>query len=105
VGDGLDAKSKMGPLAGNAPRVIADLRTPPIYNVDAVIIKNVRLGGAQTAQIKIEMLNMLNRVQLRSLNGRNTVGNSNFGQTAVQAGAWQLTDADVDEIDRIAPMT
>jgi hypothetical protein len=75
---------------GNAPRVIADLRTPAIYNVDAVFIKNFRLGGAHSAQVKIEMLNMLNRVQLRSLNGRNTVGNSNFGQTAVEAGFMRI---------------
>ena len=43
---------------GNAPRTITDLRTPPQYNVDAVFIKGFRLGGAKSAQFKIEMLNL-----------------------------------------------
>jgi trimeric autotransporter adhesin len=76
---------------GNAPRTITDLRTPPQYNVDAVFIKGFRLGGAKSAQFKIEMLNLFNRVNTRALNGRNTVGNSNFGQTAVQAGFMRIT--------------
>jgi trimeric autotransporter adhesin len=76
---------------GNAPRTITDLRTPPQYNVDAVFIKGFRLGGSKAAQFKIEMLNLLDRVNTRALNGRNTVGNSNFGQTAVQAGFMRIT--------------
>jgi hypothetical protein len=75
---------------GNAPRTITDLRSPNQYNVDGVFIKNLRFGS-KTGQIKIEMLNLLNRVQVRALNGRNTVGNSNFGQTAVQAGFMRIT--------------
>jgi hypothetical protein len=74
---------------GNAPRTITDLRTPGQYNVDAVFIKNLRFGG-KTAQFKAEMLNMLNRVNTRALNGRNTVGTSNFGQTAIQAGFMRI---------------
>jgi hypothetical protein len=75
---------------GNAPRTITDVRTPPQYNVDGVFIKNLRFG-TKTAQVKIEMLNLFNRVNTRALNGRNTVGNSNFGQTAVQAGFMRIT--------------
>ena len=75
---------------GNAPRTITDLRSPSQYNVDGVFIKNLRFG-THTAQVKIEMLNLLNRVNVRALNGANTVGNSNFGQTNVQAGFQRIT--------------
>jgi hypothetical protein len=75
---------------GNAPRTITDLRSPNQYNVDGVFIKNLRFGS-KSAQVKIEMLNMLNRVNVRALQGRNTVGNSNFGQTNTQAGFQRIT--------------
>jgi trimeric autotransporter adhesin len=76
---------------GNAPRTITDLRTPAQYNVDGVFIKNFRMTGQKNAQLKIEMLNLFNRVNVRALNGTNTVGNSNFGQTNVQAGFMRIT--------------
>jgi hypothetical protein len=75
---------------GNAPRTITELRSPNQYNVDGVFIKNLRFG-TKSAQVKIEMLNMLNRVNVRALQGRNTVGNSNFGQTNTQAGFQRIT--------------
>jgi trimeric autotransporter adhesin len=75
---------------GNAPRTITELRSPNQYNVDGVFIKNLRFG-TKTAQVKIEMLNLLNRVNVRALQGRNTVGNSNFGQTNTQAGFQRIT--------------
>ena len=75
---------------GNAPRTITDLRSPNQYNVDGVFIKNFRFG-AHNAQIKVEMLNLLNRVNVRALQGANTVGNSNFGQTNIQAGFQRIT--------------
>jgi len=34
---------------------------------------------------------MLNRVNVRSLNGRNTFGNANFGTTGAQAGFMRIT--------------
>ncbi len=74
---------------GNAPRTITDVRTPTTYNVDASFIKNVRFG-AKTLQFKLEALNLTNRVQVRTLNGRNTVGTSNFGQTTTQAGFMRI---------------
>ena len=55
-----------------------------------MIIKNLRLG-THNAQVKFEMLNLFNRVQVRALQGANTVGNSNFGQTATQAGFMRIT--------------
>lgn len=74
---------------GNAPRTITDVRSPSQYNVDAAFIKDMRFGG-KSAQFKLEVLNLMNRVNVRSLNGRNTFGNANFGQTAVQAGFMRI---------------
>ena len=47
---------------GNAPRTITDVRTPPQQNVDLSFSKNIRLGGTQSAQIRVEVVNLLNRV-------------------------------------------
>ncbi len=47
--------------------------------------------GTKTAQLKIEMLNLLNRPNVRALSGRNTFGNANFGQTNTQAGFMRIT--------------
>jgi hypothetical protein len=76
---------------GNVPRAITDLRTPGQYNVDAVFLKDFHLGGSKMAQLKIEMLNMLNRPIVRTIQGANTVGSSNFGQTTIQAGFMRIT--------------
>ena len=76
---------------GSAPRTITDVRTPPQYNTDAVFIKSFRLGGSKTAQLKIEELNLFNRVNVRTLRGASTFGNSNFGQTNTQAGFMRIT--------------
>jgi hypothetical protein len=76
---------------GNAPRTITDLRTPPQYNTDASFMKNFRLGGSKTAQLKIEVLNMFNRPNVRALLGANTVGSTNFGQTNTQSGFMRIT--------------
>ena len=71
---------------GNTPRTITDIRTPGQRNVDASFIKNIRLGGTKTAQFKMEIINLLNRPNVRSLLGANTLGNANFGRTNTQAG-------------------
>ena len=76
---------------GNVPRTITDVRTPPQYNVDAAFIKNVRVSGSKVAQLKIEVLNMFNRPNVRSLRLANTFGNANFGQTTAQAGFMRIT--------------
>jgi hypothetical protein len=76
---------------GNAPRTITDVRTARQANVDASFGKNFRFGS-KSALLKIEMLNLLNRVQTRALNGRNTfaTGSSTFGQTAIQGGFMRI---------------
>ena len=76
---------------GNVPRTITDLRTPPQYNTDAVFIKNFRLAGTHTAQLKIELLNLFNRVNVRAIQGANNVSSGNFGQTNTQAGFMRIT--------------
>jgi hypothetical protein len=76
---------------GNAPRTITDLRTPPQYNVDAVIIKNLRLAGTKVAQLKFEILNMFDRPNVRALQNANNFSNANFGQTNIQAGFMRIT--------------
>jgi len=77
---------------GNTPRTITDLRTPGQANVDASFIKNFRLGGSKTAQVKIEMLNLFNRPNVRALQGNNTFApNNSFGQTNLQSGFMRIT--------------
>src|SRR5207302_1844504 len=49
---------------GNAPRTITDVRTPRIFNTDLSVQKNIGLGGGKNAQIKLEIVNLFNRVQL-----------------------------------------
>jgi trimeric autotransporter adhesin len=75
---------------GNVPRAITDVRTPPQYNVDASFIKNFRVSGSKMGQLKIEVLNMLDRPNTRTLQGTNTFGNPNFGQTTIQAGFMRI---------------
>ncbi|HEX2455257.1 MAG TPA: hypothetical protein VHI99_16280, partial [Vicinamibacterales bacterium] len=75
---------------GNAPRTLPDARTPAQYNTDAVFIKEFRFGSKR-AQLKIEELNLFNRVNVRALRGSGTVGQSNFGQTNIQAGFMRIT--------------
>jgi hypothetical protein len=76
---------------GNTPRTLTDLRSPGQYNVDAVVMKNIGFGGSKVAQLKVEVLNMLNRPIVRALQGANTVGSANFGQTTIQAGFMRIT--------------
>ena len=71
---------------GNAPRAITDVRGPGWYVVDASFIKNLRFGSRKVAQFKLEALNILNRPNVRTLQGANTFGNANFGQTTIQVG-------------------
>src|SRR5262249_7314455 len=76
---------------GNAPRTITDVRTPRQANVDASFGKSFRFG-TKSAQLKVETLNLFNRVNVRSLNGRNTfaAGSATFGGTATQAGFMRI---------------
>ena len=76
---------------GDTPRTITDVRTPGTYNIDAVFMKTVPLAGSKNVQVKVEVLNLLNRPNTRALQGANTVGSANFGQTNLQAGFMRIT--------------
>jgi hypothetical protein len=76
---------------GTAPRTITALRSPTQKNVDASFAKIFRVGESKTVQVKVEMLNLLNRVTVRAGFGANTVGNANFGQIVNQAGFMRIT--------------
>jgi hypothetical protein len=54
--------------------------------VDAAFIKDIRVSPSKVGQFKLEVLNILNRPNVRTLQGANTFGNANFGQTTIQAG-------------------
>jgi hypothetical protein len=75
---------------GNAPRVITDVRTPRIINTDLAVSKNFGLGGSKVAQIKLEIINLFNRVQLNGL-ASTAAGSSLFGQINTQGGFMRLT--------------
>ncbi len=71
---------------GNAPRAITEVRGPGWYVVDAAFIKDIRFTSSKVAQFKLEALNIMNRPNVRTLQGANTFGNANFGQTTIQVG-------------------
>ena len=50
-------------------------------------IKNFRIyEGTKVAQLTFEILNMLDRPNVRTLQGANTFGNANFGRTNTAGG-------------------
>ena len=76
-----------------APGRTAHTCVPPAeakQTLDGVFIKNFRFG-TKSAQVKIELLNMFNRVNVRALQGNNNASNSGFGQTNIQAGFMRIT--------------
>jgi trimeric autotransporter adhesin len=76
---------------GNAPRLITTTRTPIQTETDLSVAKNFGLGGGKQAQIKIEVVNLFNRVQLRGNQMNTTQGNSAFGTIVSQGGFMRLT--------------
>jgi hypothetical protein len=76
---------------GNAPRVITEVRTPIQTETDLSVAKNVGLAGGKQVQLKIEVINLFNRVQLRGNQMNTTFGNSAFGTIVSQGGFMRLT--------------
>jgi hypothetical protein len=76
---------------GNSPRLITTTRTPIQTQTDLSVSKNIGLGGGKQAQIKIEVVNVFNRVQLRGNQMNTTQGNSAFGTIVSQGGFMRLT--------------
>ena len=76
---------------GNAPRVETAVRTPIQTETDLSVSKSVGLPRGRQVQVKIEVINLFNRVQLRG-NQMNTVqGNSAFGTIVSQGGFMRTT--------------
>jgi hypothetical protein len=75
---------------GNTPRTITDVRSPGRYNFDASFIKSFRFTSSRSGQLKIEVLNLINRPEVRTLRQRNTFGNANFAQTNQQGGFMRI---------------
>ena len=65
------------------------MRTPPQRNVDLSVSKNIRLGGTRFAQVRVEVINLLNRVTTSGI--ATTAGSSTFGQISSQSGFMRLT--------------
>ena len=76
---------------GNGPRTITDVRTPTIRNTDLSFSKSFGLSGGKSAQIKFEIVNLFNQVQLTWLASQVTTGSSTFGQISTQSGFMRVT--------------
>ena len=76
---------------GNTPRTLTDLRIARAIQRRRGGHEEHRLRRPKVAQLKVEILNMLNRPNVRALQGANTVGSANFGQTTIQAGFMRIT--------------
>ena len=77
---------------GTAPRTLENVRTPDRHNWDFVATKDVRMGGSQRLQVRLEVLNLTNRVKAYTGGaGGVRFGNSAFGRIANQRGFMRLT--------------
>jgi len=75
---------------GTAPRTDPRIRTPFRTNLDLSIAKRGTIGGQLTAQLRVEILNVLN--SLRFANGPEArVGNASFGRITSQGGLTRQT--------------
>src|SRR5207249_6053190 len=76
---------------GTAPRTITAVRSPTQKNVDAAFMKTFRVGESKTALVKVEMLNLFNRVNVQADLNANTLGNPNVGPINYQPGFMRIT--------------
>jgi len=75
---------------GTAPRTDPRIRTPFRTNLDLSIAKRGTIRGQLTAQLRVEILNVLN--SLRFANGPEArVGNASFGRITSQGGLTRQT--------------
>jgi hypothetical protein len=80
-----------GNTFGNAPRVITDVRTPFQTQTDLSVSKSISLVGGKQVQVKIEVINLFNQVQVRGNQMNTTQGNSAFGTIVSQGGFMRTT--------------
>jgi hypothetical protein len=79
---------------GTAPRTVGDARYQFRKNLDLVITKDTRFGANQTAQIRLELLNLTNTAKFNGSSAGNAVDLSSFGRITSQRGfmrIWQLS--------------
>jgi hypothetical protein len=79
---------------GNAPRTDGDARYQFRKNLDLVITKDTRFGANQSAQIRLELLNLTNTAKFNGSSAGNAVDLSSFGRITSQRGfmrIWQLS--------------
>jgi hypothetical protein len=67
------------------------VRTPIQTETDLSVSKNVNLSSGKQFQIKIEVINLFNRVQLRGNQMNTTQGDSAFGTIVSQGGFMRTT--------------
>jgi hypothetical protein len=78
---------------GNAPRAVADARYQFRKNVDLVFAKDTTLAKSHSAQVRFEILNLLNTAKFRGIDS-NAISDQSFGRITQQAGfmrIWQLS--------------
>jgi hypothetical protein len=66
------------------------VRTPRIINTDLSASKNFNMSGGKQFQVKLEIVNVFNRVQLNGL-ASTTQAASNFGVINAQSGFMRMT--------------
>jgi hypothetical protein len=84
---------------GTAPRTIDSALNQFRKNIDLVLAKETKFGGAQSGEIRFEILNLTNTAKFgneaaNSGAGQNAIDTSSFGRISTQAGfsrIWQLT--------------
>ena len=76
---------------GDAPRVVTDVRTPISTETDLSVSKNFSLAGSKQVQLKIEIINLFNQVQVRGNQMSTSQGNSAFGTIVSQGGFMRMT--------------
>ena len=74
---------------GNAPRTLPGILSPMRNNVDLSVSKSFRTVGSQSAQIRIDALNLFNEVQWAAP-ASTAFGNSAFGQITNQANNMRM---------------
>lgn len=74
---------------GTVPRTLDDVRTPDRHNWDFAANKSVRFGDSVRGTIRLEVLNVTNRVKTHG--PITTLGSSTFGNINVQRGFMRLT--------------
>ena len=78
---------------GDAPRTIGDARYQFRKNIDVVLTKDTRFGN-QSAQVRLEILNLTNTAKFNGSSAGNAVDLASFGRITSQRGfmrIWQLS--------------